>query len=97
MVPLSVRITNGEPAFAQAVAHSALIGFFSPLVNAQAESRTYPLTVIGFPASLSAARAATASTAASNAFDALRRFMFGILRQIMVRLVPIPFGKYSVQ
>src|ERR1035441_419468 len=82
MVPLSVRITKGEPAFAQAVAHSALIGFFRPLVNAHAESRTYPLTVIGFPASLSAPRATTASTDASKSFGALRRFIFGILLQV---------------
>jgi hypothetical protein len=33
-------MTSGDPAFAQAVAHCALIGFFKPLVNAQAESRT---------------------------------------------------------
>jgi hypothetical protein len=40
MAPLSVKITKGEPALAHAVAHSALIGFFRPLVKAQAESRT---------------------------------------------------------
>src|SRR5437868_14056905 len=46
MVPSSLRITSGEPAFAQAVAHSALIGFFNSFVNAHAESSTYPFTEI---------------------------------------------------
>jgi len=40
IVPLGARITNGDPALAHATAHSALIGFFRPLVNAQAESST---------------------------------------------------------
>src|SRR3954470_5808214 len=46
MVPSSLRITSGEPAFAQAVAHSALIGFFNSFVNVHAESSTYPFTEI---------------------------------------------------
>src|SRR5262244_390841 len=46
MVPSSLRITSGEPALAQAAAHSALIGFFNSFVNAHAESRTYPFTEI---------------------------------------------------
>jgi len=40
IVPLSVKITTGAPALAHAVAQSALIGFFRPFVNAQAESST---------------------------------------------------------
>src|SRR5437660_1122628 len=72
-------MTIGEPAFAQAMAHSALIGFLNPLVNAQAESRTYPLTVIGFPPSLVAANAAATNANTSKSFGALRRFICGIL------------------
>src|SRR5262245_5815000 len=37
-VPSFVKITSGDPAFAQAFAHCGLIGFSSFLVNAQAES-----------------------------------------------------------
>jgi len=36
-------MTSGDPALAQASAHCGLIGFFKPLVKAQAESRTYHL------------------------------------------------------
>jgi hypothetical protein len=46
MVPSSDRITSGEPAFAQATAHSGLVGFLRFLVKAQAESRTYPFIVL---------------------------------------------------
>jgi hypothetical protein len=40
-------MTSGDPAFAQEIAHSLLIGFFKSFVNAQAESSTYPFTVAG--------------------------------------------------
>jgi hypothetical protein len=40
IAPAGVRITSGEPALAQAVAHWALMGFFKLLVNAHAESST---------------------------------------------------------
>src|SRR5437667_12099412 len=45
MAPSSARITNGEPPLAQARAQSLLPGFCRFLINAQAESRTKPLTV----------------------------------------------------
>src|SRR5437016_4837615 len=48
MVPSSPRITRGDPVLAQARAQSALTGFLRFLMNAQAESRTYPVTVAGF-------------------------------------------------
>src|ERR1700674_303867 len=61
MAPFSVRITSGEPAFAQAVAHSTLIGFERPLVEAHAESSTYPFTTIDFPSSVPATSKAKAN------------------------------------
>src|SRR2546426_1735992 len=42
ILPLSSRITSGDPAFAQARAQSLLTGFLRFFINAQAESRTYP-------------------------------------------------------
>ena len=45
MVPSSARITSGEPALAQEMAHDLLMGLLSPLVMAHAESRTQPFTV----------------------------------------------------
>src|SRR5678816_106319 len=67
MVPSLVRITSGEPPLAQALAQSRLMGFSRPLVKAQAESRTYPLTVAGLP---SAAKA-NGMASASNTINAL--------------------------
>src|ERR1700746_1677425 len=65
MVPLSARMTSGDPALAQAWAHWGLIGFFRSLVNAHAESSTYPLTDTDFPASLPVADS-TAKTKSDN-------------------------------
>src|SRR4051812_17231652 len=64
MVPSSARITSGEPALAQASAQSRLTGFFRFLVNAQAESRTYPFTVAGLPCA--AAEVADAKRSPAN-------------------------------
>src|SRR6185369_12279006 len=66
MVPSSLRITSGEPALAQAVAHSALIGFFSSFVNVHAESITYPFTEIDRAAPVEA-KAITSKMQASAA------------------------------
>src|SRR5436190_11302905 len=77
MVPVGDRITSGDPAFAQAVAHSPLMGFFSPLVKAQAESRTYPFTVTVLAASPTA-KAATASN--SGTANLMCNFIWNFLR-----------------
>src|SRR5476651_2183019 len=45
MAPSSCRITSGDPFFAQARAQSRLMGLLNPFVNAQAESKTQPVTV----------------------------------------------------
>src|SRR3954469_979434 len=73
MTPLSAKMTNGDPARAQADAHSALIGLFSPLVNAHAESSTYPFTETGFPEALLPANRLP------SAITARRAICFGIL------------------
>jgi hypothetical protein len=80
MTPLGAKITNGDPAFAQAIAHSELIGFFNPFVNAHAESSTYPLTVTVF-ADCSVAKAKTAATRniGIQTFTAVRKFILNLL------------------
>src|SRR5205823_13791249 len=86
MVPSSARITSGEPALAQASAQSRLTGFFRFLVNAQAESRTYPFTVAGLPC------------AAAEAADA-KRSPDNILAQVFSQFSSVPslcrVGPYS--
>jgi hypothetical protein len=74
MVPAVVRITSGDPALAHAMAHSALTGFFNPLVNAQAESTTYPFIVMVFPAS-PAANIAINKSPGPTTFN-IRNFIF---------------------
>src|SRR5215467_368993 len=73
MVPSSARITSGEPAFAQEIAHSLLMGLSRPFVKAHAESRTYPLTVtLGASAAFSktdAGSRTTKTTFAKNPID----------------------------
>src|SRR6266576_4772150 len=75
MVPLSLKITKGEPAFAHAVAHSLLMGLSKPFVNAQAESSTYPLTVTAFPVIGPAAKAAARSRKSKDDLSTLRIFI----------------------
>jgi hypothetical protein len=58
-------MTSGDPALAQALAQSPLMGFLSPLVNAHAESSTYPVTATGLPDE-GRAMAATARNMASK-------------------------------
>src|ERR1035441_3806542 len=45
MEPSSCKMTSGDPLLAHDIAQSALMGFFSPLVKAHAESSTQPVTV----------------------------------------------------
>jgi len=40
IVSSSAKMTNGDPALAQASAQSELIGLFTPFVKAQAEFKT---------------------------------------------------------
>jgi hypothetical protein len=78
MTPLGASITRGDPAFAQAIAHSELIGFFKPFVNAQAESSTYPLTVTVF-ADCSVANSPAARSSGMANLTAVRKFIFNLL------------------
>ncbi len=63
-------MTSGDPFLAQDIAHSALMGFFSPLVNAHAESRTHPVIVF-----CSAARPDALAMMARTVTTANRFFM----------------------
>src|SRR6266436_5125528 len=74
MVPSSPRITRGDPALAQASAQSALTGFLRFLMNAQAESRTYPVTVAHFSCARTAHR-----TVATRTISTTRNFIGGFL------------------
>src|SRR5713226_5983029 len=49
MEPSSCRMTSGDPFLAPARAQSRLMGLLNPFVNAQAESRTPPVTVFCSP------------------------------------------------
>src|ERR1017187_2862248 len=51
MEPSSCKMTRGDPFLAHDIAQSALMGFFSPLVKAHAESSTQPVTVFWSAAS----------------------------------------------
>src|SRR5260370_4860727 len=70
MVPSSPRITRGDPVLAQASAQSALTGFLRFLMNAQAESRTYPVTVADFSCARTAHR-----TVATRTIPTTRNFI----------------------
>src|ERR1700751_1095605 len=76
MVPLSARMTSGDPALAQAWAHWALIGFFRSFVNAHAESSTYPFTDTDFPASLPVADSTAKTKTANNAVAVFLMLIF---------------------
>src|SRR5260370_2504860 len=73
------RITSGEPALAQEIAHSRLIGFSSALVKAQAESKTYPLTVTLAGLCALATRAATHTSESEKGAATLVSFMLSLL------------------
>src|SRR5215469_727369 len=62
MLPSSDRITSGDPALAQAIAHSLLMGLSRCLVKAHAESNTYPFTVTGWELSVATPGIANAIT-----------------------------------
>src|SRR5207247_2630102 len=70
MVPSSPRITRGDPVLAQASAQSALTGFLRFLMNAQAESRTYPVIVADFSCARTAHR-----TVATRTIPTTRNFI----------------------
>jgi hypothetical protein len=59
-------MTSGEPALAHAFAQSGLIGFFRFLVNVQAESITYPLTVVTVAVLASGAAISTTALASAH-------------------------------
>src|SRR5947207_13123113 len=93
MVPLSLKIIKGEPAFAHAVAHSLLMGLSKPFVKAQAESNTYPLTATAFPVMVPAARAAARSANSKDDLSTLRIFITAPLenfRSCAVQLLRSP-------
>src|SRR5713226_9580675 len=59
-------MTSGEPALAHAFAQSGLMGFFRFLVNVQAESITYPLTVATVAVLASGAAISTRAAASAD-------------------------------
>src|SRR5207245_2562464 len=70
---------SGEPALAQEIAHSRLIGLSSALVKAQPESKTYPLTVALAGFCPLATRAATHTSKSEKGATTLVSFMFSVL------------------
>src|SRR5215469_5363870 len=83
MLPSSDRITSGDPALAQAIAHSLLMGLSRCLVKAHAESNTYPFTVTGWELSVATPGIANPSTRTN---PTLTRHTYFIRRLPMTRL-----------